>query len=383
MTSRNIDVTLNMERFNHVLNLYDISFSELITKLNTNDPKRKNPFTEENILAPEYKIKISVLKKIDKVFSKGITYYIDQSPPIKTNETSIFFRKDTFNSELNLESKKVINFFEERKFSIQNFISNLEMDLNRKLKHYSPSDSSEKSAEEVRNIFDEINKNLIASGEIKKDNSDRQFLRNLIRVTEELNIFVFEHLDHPAKKEKINFDGFFMKPQMIILANQKYYKREIFTLMHELAHYLINDEEIDSNIEENLNGDSTIERWCNDFAYFFLIKDFKDEINKLENPTGKNNFHKEFLEEISNKTKVSVSALYTRMRLDNKISQESYNSIFEKIKKAILDKELREKEERQAAKLLAEENGEEPPFIPPKQVIHSKLFADILKISIK
>ena len=113
---QNITVNLNKERLNHVLALYDISLSQLIIKLNKANLKLKKPIAKEDIISSESKIKLSLLKKIDKILGKGLTYYIDPTPPIKTNETSIFFRKDKFNSELTLESKKAVNFFEELKF---------------------------------------------------------------------------------------------------------------------------------------------------------------------------------------------------------------------------------------------------------------------------
>ena len=114
-----MNVTLNKERLNHILTLYDISLPELVIKLNKANLKLKNPITKENIISHKSEIKLSLLKKIDKILGKGLTYYIDSTPPVKTNETSIFFRKDKFNSKLNLESKKTGNFFEELKFTIQ------------------------------------------------------------------------------------------------------------------------------------------------------------------------------------------------------------------------------------------------------------------------
>ncbi|MBS3079532.1 ImmA/IrrE family metallo-endopeptidase [Candidatus Pacearchaeota archaeon] len=379
---QNLIVNLNKERLNHILTLYNLPLSELVIKLNKANLKLKKPITKEDIISSENKIKLSLLKKIDKILGKGLTYYIDSAPPVKTNETSIFFRKNQFNIELTLESKKVVNFFEELKFTIQNLISNVDVKLNRKLKKYSLSESPEKVAQEIRSIFNGIYDQLISSKEIQKETSDRQFLKNLARVIEEFNIFIFEHIDHPAKKEKVNFNGFFVRPNMIILSGQKYYKREIFTLIHEFAHYLLDDEEIDQNVGEDIDKKTLIETWCNDFSYFFLIGGFKDEMDKLQNFSKENNFHEELLERISKRTRLSTLSLYTYLKIKNRISQRDYDSISKEIEQAIQKAELKERKKQDTKKFLAQEKGEEYSLIVPlRKPLHSKLFIDVLKMN--
>ena len=67
---QNISVTLNKERLNHILALYDISLSELVIKLNKANLKLKNPITKEDIISSESKIKLSLLKKQTKYQAK-------------------------------------------------------------------------------------------------------------------------------------------------------------------------------------------------------------------------------------------------------------------------------------------------------------------------
>lgn len=74
---------------------------ELLKRLNV---KRKNPLVETDIFNEE--IKLSILKKIDSVFHKGLSFYIDPKEPTQSREESIFFRKDNFNAKLNLGAKK-------------------------------------------------------------------------------------------------------------------------------------------------------------------------------------------------------------------------------------------------------------------------------------
>lgn len=66
---------------------------------------------------------------------------------------------------------------------------------------------------------------------------------------------------------------------MIVLKrHQISFRREIFTLIHELGHYLLNEEEIEELDYSNLarRDLSAIEKWCNDFSYYFLIGEYAD-----------------------------------------------------------------------------------------------------------
>ena len=87
------------------------------------------------------------------------------------------------------------------------------------------------------------------------------------------------------KKEKANIDGFFLCPNVIVLKrNQNAFNREIFTLLHELGHYLLNEEEIEQvDVLNTVNSNlSEVERWCNDFAYYFLAGDYSAIIDNMD-----------------------------------------------------------------------------------------------------
>ena len=86
--------------------------ADLLSKINVG---RKKLLTNSDILGDE--IKLSHLKKIDKIFQKGLSYYLDPENLTKSNSESIFFRKDNFNVALNLEAKQVVNKFEEDKIN--------------------------------------------------------------------------------------------------------------------------------------------------------------------------------------------------------------------------------------------------------------------------
>ena len=107
-------------------------------------------------------------------------------------------------------------------------------------------------------------------------NDKRTFLKNFINKLGEQNIFVFEFVDVGNKKDKANVDGFYIHPNAIVLRRmQKSFSREIFTLAHELGHYLLDREEIEQvDVAAMSRPDvlvSEVERWCNTFAYFLLL----------------------------------------------------------------------------------------------------------------
>jgi Zn-dependent peptidase ImmA (M78 family) len=183
---------------------------------------------------------------------------------------SIFFRKDIFNSDLNLESRKKIAQFEELKTEISIMTKQIGFKSERKLKQFTCDDNPKSVALEIREEFDSAIELLKKEKEINKHRDEKEYLKNLISVCEYFNIFVFEFIDRSRTPgNDIRFNGFYTHPNIIaIKRNQNYMKREIFTLAHELAHYLINAEEIDEVIESFVKGKT--ESWCNDFAFHFL-----------------------------------------------------------------------------------------------------------------
>ena len=95
----------NIKKLDYLLTLFGMSRNELLSILNEN---RKKLFTIEDITGDV--IKLTVLKKIDEVFKKGLEFYLDFSP-INLNKTSkVFFRKKSFHSELSIEDKRIVAF---------------------------------------------------------------------------------------------------------------------------------------------------------------------------------------------------------------------------------------------------------------------------------
>ena len=303
----------------------------------------KKPISQEEIFSQE--IKISYLKRIDKIFEKGLHYYLDPKAPEKSKEASVFFRKQNFATEnLNIGAIKIVNQFEELKLSLSAIAKLSDLSFKREIPKYSVTNNPKEVAARIRDIlYPSFNSNR------------REFLKGLISKFAEHNILVFEFIETWNKKNKANIDGFFLKPNMIVLKRHPAFRREIFTLAHELGHFLLEEEEIEQLDYQNIARDNltTLERWCNDFAYYFLAGDYSSTIDTLEQASKKNDYHFNLIKKISENTHLSQIALFTRLLYQNKISKSSYQNV----KKDFEEKLKKWEEEKERKKQLLKELG--------------------------
>lgn len=329
--------SVNINRLNHLLKLYGLSKDDLLRNLNKD---RKREFSEKEIFGGN--IKISTLKKIDELFKKGLSYYIDPKDLKASKEESIFFRKDKFNAELSFGAKQIVTHFEEEKIAFSSLSKLADFKIERTLPNYSTKNNPKKVAEEIRKLL------------YPKFNTDRKaFLKSLINKFAENNIVVFEFIETWNKKEKANINGFYLSPNVIVLKRQKSYRRETFTLIHELGHYLLNVEEIDEKIGDdytNYESLDKIEKWCNDFAYYFLVGDLDEIISHLEKASDKNDYQHEIIKQISEQTNLSEFALFTRLRINDTISYNDYQTVKEDFENQFREKEEKLKNEREKEK---------------------------------
>jgi Zn-dependent peptidase ImmA (M78 family) len=303
----------------------------------------KTPITSKELF--ESNIKLSHLKRIDKVFNKGLHYYLDPKAPETSKEASIFFRKQSFNSELNIGARKVVNKFEEFKISLSAISKMADIDSKRAFKIYKTNDNPKKVAKEIRELLYPVFSNNL-----------KDFLKLLISKFAEHNILVFEFVEYWNQKEKANIDGFFLSPNVIVIKRQQIsFRREIFTLIHELGHFLLEKEEIEKLDYQNLakKNLSSIERWCNDFAFHFLAGGFSDSLDKIENASANNDYHFELIEKVSRRTHLSQIAIFTRLLFNKKISISNYNKV-----KNEFDEQFRESQkEKQRIKEIEKQQG--------------------------
>ena len=244
------ELDLNADRLLYLLDLYKMSREDLVTVIS--GKRKKFSVKDLDAILTNKKIKLPLLQKIDKLFEKGVAWYISDRNLPEKKSSSIFFRKDQFNSDLNFEAKKLTSKFEEKKFQVQALCNYINFDLKRTLKNFSIEDDPRIAARNLGSEFNEIEKKLLSKNAIKEPKKDFDYLKNYIQLLSAKNIFVFEFIENWNKKEIANFNGFFMSPNIIVLKRQNY-RREIFTLFHELAHYLLNSEEIDELKENELD----------------------------------------------------------------------------------------------------------------------------------
>jgi len=348
-----------------------MSRAELLSRLNVN---RKRVIKENDLFeAPE--VPISIIKKIDNFFHKGLSYYADPSEPINTKEESIFFRKDNFNADLNLGAKQIVNRFEEEKLTFSTLAKLSDFNIKRQIPVFNVSNTPKAVADQVRS--------MLYPGHCR---DKRDFLKAFIGKLADNNILVFEFVEAHNKVEKANINGFYLSPNVIVLKrNQKSLKREIFTLAHELGHYILNEEEIDNNIDEvqeltttppsNL---STIENWCNDFAYYFLIGNYHNEIAGITAANEENDYHHDQIERLSNLTHLSTISIYTRLLIDKKIAPSNYKKVTDGIIESIRAWEEKERIKMEKEKLKALSENRKIIIPAPKPII-SPLYLSTLK----
>ena len=297
----------------------------------------KKPITQNEIFSKE--INLSHLKRIDKIFKKGLHFYFDPKIIEVSKDASIFFRKSEFGADLNIGAKKIVNQFEDIKISLSAIAKLAELNSERTLPIYNIHESPKEIAQKLRPI-------LYPKFIVDK----KEFLKDLIFKFAENNILVFEFVETWNKKDKANIDGFFLKPNVIVLKRQqRSFRREIFTLIHELGHFLINEEEIEELEVQNLANKnlSAIERWCNDFAYYFLAGEYDSIIEGIESANSGNDYHFDLIRKFSENTHLSQIALFTRLLFKEKISQHNYNTIkrdFDENYKIRLEEDKKQKE---------------------------------------
>jgi len=381
--STKIEYFINPSRLRYLLELYKIDNKNLVELLNRN---KKNQIKKtglidlgfiNKILDKKDRVSLPILKKIAGIFNVSLAWLVS-TRALPPKNGSVFFRKKIFNSELDFSSRKIIDNFEKLKIETQLMTKYINYKQKRLLKVYSQNDDTVSVAKDIYSKFFEKYQSLLEKNEIQNPQNERDFLKNFMRTLEEFNIFVFERTETWNQKERLDIDGLFLYPNFILIKrNQKFFRREIFSLAHEFAHYLLNIEEIDNLKEEFLNFKlSKIEKWCYKFAFYFLLQ---EQVNNYESLANKNN-NEDDIDKIVNgiydNTHLSQRAIYTRLIIEEKISQAFYNKKIDELNEHIKRQENEEQLFKERNKALGKEQGGSAP-----KPIESKLFTELVKIN--
>lgn len=337
-------VEQNIARLKHLVRMYGLSVPQLLEKVSEG---LKSPVTEGELFAAN--IKLSTLKRVDTVFNKGLHYYLDPKAPLGTPESSVFFRKERFNADLNLAARKVVTRFEDFAISLSAIAKLADLEQSRVLPLYTTKTPPQQAAADMR-----------AALSPAFHEGSREHLKGLISALAAKNVLVFEFVETWNQKEKANIDGFFLKPNVIVLKrHQNAFRREIFTLAHEFGHYLLGEEEVEELPVEVLakKNLSAIERWCNDLAFHFLAGDHARILEALDKATAANDYHFDTLTAVSKATHLSLLALFTRLRLNDRISAADYTRVKDDLEERHLRDQMEREREREEKKRLDEEEG--------------------------
>ena len=351
----NKPIQTNQQRLSYLLELFSFTKKELLEYIN-GDGKRV--VKEEEVF--DSQIKLSVLKRIDAVFKQGLSFYTDPSEIEKKRDSSIFLRKDSFNAQVNFGDRLRVNVIERDSRYLNTLAQLSDYRLAIPSSNYSTGKKPQEVAFEARNRFYPQVKNV----------SDRDFLKAFINKLSEQNIMVSEFVENHNLKNKTSIDGLFIKPNIIAVKRQQdSFKREIFTLAHELGHYLRNQEELDQPVVGQLS-EKKIEQWCDSFAFSFLIG--QEGERKLLASSELSLTHPTIIQ-ITNEQHLSRLAIFTNLVIHKNISWEEYNGIRQTLKEEY-EKQKREKER---LKMLKKEKGEKGGQSP--KPIRSSIEQDIYR----
>jgi Zn-dependent peptidase ImmA (M78 family) len=147
-------------------------------------------------------------------------------------------------------------------------------------------------------------------------------------------------------------------------------------LVHELGHFLLNEEEVEKLEVQNLanNKLSKIEKWCNDFAFYFLAGEYATAIESVEVASPSNDYNFELIEQVSKNTHLSKIAIFTRLLFLNKISKPNYSNVKEEFEAQFQERQAK----LQAQKELDKANGKKIRGSAP-QAIKSPLLVSTIQ----
>ena len=355
-------IEYNINRVTYLLSLFKMTEDELLSAINVD---LKIPITWEDINTDE--IEIKYLKRIDKVFNKGLLYYSDPYTPRKDKDISVFFRKEDFSTQLNIGAKRRVREFEDLKTQISAICKLSKFNIKRTFATYSVTD-------EPKTVAFSLRETLLPTFTSDK----REFLKNFINKLGDNNVLVFEFVDTFNKKEKANIDGFYIDPNAIVLKrNQDSLSREIFTLAHEVGHYLLQREEVEEidfeKITENSTNISDVERWCNTFAYNLLLgTENAAKIDKISTFDHHVDYGHDLIESISKATNLSRLAIFTNIFLQHKMSFTDYSNVRDELHQQWVDRKAADRLKREQDKAAGIPSRGSTP-----KPIQSDLFYDI------
>jgi len=266
-----------------------------------------------NILKGAISPKYTDLKKIDSFLKRGVPYYFLSNPP--KDRLFVKFRNKYPDFKLSPSLEIKLRKYELLREDIKDLCNLENIPFERTLSIYTLDDNPIEVAHEFRDIlsFDNLDVETLESKDVFKS------IREKI---EDKLIFVFK--DDLEFLRGCIFIGDNL-PTLILVNSTEDKNGEIFTLLHEFAHFLLNNEEIDVDISK-YETDPKVEKWCNSFSYHFMMKDEDESKEEFIGITKENLLDSSYLAHLSDKYKISKLAFVYRFYLLNLISSEDYHN---------------------------------------------------------
>lgn len=256
-------------------------------------------------------IELPYLNKIAKFFKIDICNLFFSE--FRENPFLIDFKNKNPSIPLSIDDKHILRYYQNIREDISIFDYN---------KFHQPKntikDDFRRAVKEYKNQF-RLNQFL------KKKKTEEETFNFLREKIEEEGIYVFKNNKGDKGQKKglgkdlqgcIFLDNEFPP---LILINSDYPKTaQISTLLHEFAHYLLGIAEIEK--EQNF-GKNKVEKWCNRFAYHFMVPQDAEQ---------KEDFKLENINQLSKKYFVSKASFMIRFRELNLVNQREYTDFFNK-----------------------------------------------------
>jgi len=254
------------------------------------------------------------LEELSKVFKRPVATFL-LSNPIKEKPKPKDYRK--LPSRLNKFDKKTILVMRKARKLQQiskELSGNIAYDTKSKIKRVKISENPEHIAKKYRDLFD------LDEAKQRKFKSPYELFNYLRDIFEEQNIFVFQ-FSMPVEDAR----GFVFAdeyPYTIVVNTADSIEARIFSLMHEFGHILLGESVIDLP-EATASYKDNIEKWCNEFASYFLLPKEIAKSNFLE--FKQKLIESLILKKLSNRFKVSKAMLLLNMKKLRFITQKQYD----------------------------------------------------------
>jgi Zn-dependent peptidase ImmA (M78 family) len=313
------EIRINPELMKFVIDSSGYSLNEIVElcKRKYANKSRTKIFNEEfitKLINGKEKIEISLLINLDEnLFKRGIPFYFLNFIP--QERMTLNFRRNS--NKLLPKDRLILRNYQNLRYELKELMENMSIPLLRKMKVYSKNDNPKDVAKELRKKLEFDTLNL----EKEKIEDIFTFLREKV---EDTGIFIFK-TDAQSVDRGLSLSGcIFLEgdlPSLILIKNQ-HPKRNVFTLLHEFAHYLINEGEDVTSEKENDPRDA--EWWCNTFASFFVVPEEVDHEFREKTKEELIGERYENLKELSEKYKLSKLALMWRFYLLEIISYSEF-----------------------------------------------------------